>query len=222
MPIIIIEGLIGAGKTVLVEQLTEDLEIIPIPEEYENNPYLKDCYTNKPPYNHGSKDSVFKAQIWFLANRSELYKHSLAHSANYVADRSIWGDKAFAKALTSIGMISRNDYATYMSLWRVLNTEHFSPLGVIFLSAQVDKIMERIEKRGREIEKHITKEYITILKEYYDEIIEELEEITTTRIIPIETIEGENGKVKTCSYEYISLCNWIKKLFKIEKKFCEY
>src|SRR6185436_6594535 len=59
---IAIEGVIGVGKTTLVEALAERLDATQVLEEWEENPFLK-------PFYDGKAHSAFQTELFFLLSR---------------------------------------------------------------------------------------------------------------------------------------------------------
>ena len=59
---LVIEGVIGAGKTSLARMLSDRLSAQLVLEEVEENPFLADFYAGRP-------GAALQAQLFFLLNR---------------------------------------------------------------------------------------------------------------------------------------------------------
>ena len=156
---IAIEGVIGAGKTTLAHMLSERLSARLILENFEENPFLQKFYEDPEHY-------AFQTQIYFLLSRykqqQELYQTDLFHK-HIVSDYIFEKDKIFAY-LT----LRDDELKLYENLLSAIEKTVPQPDLVIYLQSSVDRLMENIRKRGREIEKKMSKEYIIELNEAYN------------------------------------------------------
>ncbi|MBN1397623.1 MAG: deoxynucleoside kinase [Bacteroidetes bacterium] len=156
---IAIEGVIGAGKTSLARMLSERLGARLVQENFEENPFLPRFYEDPERY-------AFQTQIFFLLNRyrqqQELYQADLFHS-HIVSDYIFEKDKIFAY-LT----LRDDELKLYENLLNAIEKTVPLPDLVIYLQSSVDRLMENIRKRGREMEKNMSAEYIKELNEAYN------------------------------------------------------
>jgi deoxyguanosine kinase len=156
---IAIEGVIGAGKTTLARMLSEKLHARFVAENYEDNPFLPKFYEDPERY-------AFQTQMFFLLNRykqqQELYQKDLFHS-HVVSDYIFEKDKIFAY-LT----LHDDELKLYENLLGTIEKTIPQPDLVVYLQSSVDRLMENIRKRGREMEKNMSEEYIKELNEAYN------------------------------------------------------
>ena len=104
---IAIAGNIGAGKTTLTEKLSKDLDIKPIFESVDDNPYLELFYSDMSRWS-------FNLQIFFLHKRFSNQLDLINSKQSFVQDRSIYEDKEiFAKNLSDMKLMSDIDWITY-------------------------------------------------------------------------------------------------------------
>ena len=80
---IAIAGNIGAGKTTLTQKLSKDLNIKPIFESVDDNPYLELFYSNMSRWS-------FNLQIFFLHKRFSNQLDLINSKQSFVQDRSIY------------------------------------------------------------------------------------------------------------------------------------
>ena len=157
---IAIEGVIGAGKTTLARLLAERVEARLVLEKVDENPFLSDFYRN-------SRQYAFLAQINFLFLRYEqqvgLLQQDLFHRI-VITDYLFAKDRIFA----SVNLDER-EFELYERISKLLVKETPTPDLVIYLQAPSDVLMENIRRRNRPMEANITKEYLMILNEAYNQ-----------------------------------------------------
>ena len=156
---LVIEGVIGAGKTSLARMLSERLATQLVLEEVEENPFLKDFYRDRVRY-------AFQTQMHFLFSRYQQQrdlKQTDLFSEKLVADYLFQKDRIFA----SLNLADR-ELALYERLVGWLELDVVKPDVVVYLQASLDVLMERIARRGRPFEKDMDRDYIRQLIEAYN------------------------------------------------------
>lgn len=148
---IAIEGPIGVGKTSLAKLLAQEFDAQTILESFEENPFLSEFYADR-------KRMAFQTQIFFLLSRyrqqQELFQQDLFRKT-VIIDYIFARDRIFAYL-----NLDENELALYEQIYFLLHEKIPRPDLVIYLSASTDALMERIESRGREFEKAITRDYL--------------------------------------------------------------
>jgi len=163
---IAIAGNIGAGKTTLAGLLSAHYGWEILPEAADTNPYLKDFYDDMPRW-------AFQVQIYFLTSRFRQVLQVSRHPHDVVQDRTIYEDAyIFARNLHVSGLMADRDYNTYLQLFESVMELVRPPDLLIYLKADLDKLMDQIRQRGRTYEKNIQPEYIAALNEHYRQWIE--------------------------------------------------
>ena len=160
--LIIVAGNIGTGKTSLTERLGERLGWTTAYESVRDNPYLADFYADMRAW-------AFHLQVFFLGHRAEQHL-ALANSPDSaIIDRSIYEDaEIFTRASLALGNVAQRDYDTYWRVYRMV-VDHLPPPDLlIYLRAPVNVLLDRIRARGRDIERGITAEYLSLLEGFYD------------------------------------------------------
>ncbi len=156
---LVIEGVIGAGKTSLARMLSERLSTQLVLEEVEENPFLKDFYRDRARY-------AFQTQMHFLFSRYQQQrdlKQTDLFSEKLVADYLFQKDRIFA----SLNLVDR-ELAMYERLVGWLELDVVRPDIVVYLQAHPDVLMERIARRNRPFEKDMDRDYISRLNDAYN------------------------------------------------------
>ncbi|MEC1263016.1 deoxynucleoside kinase [Bacillus swezeyi] len=153
--IITVAGTVGVGKSTLTKELATRLEFKTSLEEVVNNPYLEAFYQDFERWS-------FHLQIFFLAERFKEQKYIFESGGGFVQDRSIYEDTGiFAKMHADKGTMSKVDYKTYTSLFEAMvMTPYFPrPDVLVYLEGNLETILDRIQKRGREMELQTDRAY---------------------------------------------------------------
>lgn len=150
MSVIVMAGMIGAGKSSYTEMISRRLGTEAFYESVEYNPVLDKFYENP-------KQWAFSLQIFFLNARFKSIKDALSDDNN-VLDRSIYEDELFTRInhlqgnISSIEMDIYNDLLANM-MEELKGTPKKSPDLLVYLHGSFEKILAHIEKRGRDFEK---------------------------------------------------------------------
>ncbi|MBP7213398.1 MAG: deoxynucleoside kinase [Anaerolineaceae bacterium] len=160
---IVIAGNIGAGKTTLVQILSERLGFTPFYEPHEENPYLADFYDDMESWS-------YQSQVYFLTRRLKIHQNLSQAQGSVVQDRSVYEDaEIFARNLFLQGDLSQRDYNVYQDLYHVLSSLLPPPSLMVYLRASVETLTRRIAKRGRDYEAGISPEYLKRLNNLYED-----------------------------------------------------
>lgn len=162
---IAITGNIGAGKTTLASKLAEHYGWDVLYEAVDGNPYL-------PPFYEDMSKWAFHLQIYFLNSRFEqvLKIKKLAEEKTIIQDRSIYEDAyIFARNLYESGKFNETDYQTYRSMFNTITQAITHPDLMIYLKADLPKLLRQINKRGRDYEKNIDPNYLQNLNVLYED-----------------------------------------------------
>ena len=178
--LLIVAGNIGAGKTSLTERIGVRLGWESAYESVVDNPYLPDFYSDMHAWS-------FHLQIYFLGHRAEQYLDMANNSQSVILDRSIYEDAyIFARALHHMGNISERDYLAYRRVFDLVVKSLPAPDLLIYLQAPVSVLMERIRRRGRNIETGITSDYLELLESFYEDWMH------TFDVCPVLTIRTDD------------------------------
>ncbi len=155
-----IEGVIGVGKTSLCRLLASAFDARTVLEKVEENPFLPAFYRDRTA-------NAFQTQIWFLLSRyrqltQEAMQQDLFHDVT-VADYMFAKDRIFAGI-----NLDDQELALYNNIAAILEARIARPELVIYLQASTERILQRVEKRGRDYEFGMDKAYLAAINRAYD------------------------------------------------------
>ena len=165
--VVIVEGLIGAGKSSLSKELGEALGentlTLMEPDEKDNaNPYLASFYQNQERW-------AFTMQVHLLQARYMMHLQAQWYAMNKqghaVLDRSYFGDTSFARLQVKTGAMSENEFETYRSIYHAMTASVLLPSVCVRLVVSPEVAAERIRRRmelqtGRKCENVIDINYL--------------------------------------------------------------
>lgn len=155
---IVVEGPIGAGKTSLARKIAEHLGAQTLLEQQQENPFLEKFYRDAARH-------ALPTQLFFLFQRINQLR-DLAQGdlfdARIVSDFLLDKDRIFAQ-LT----LSDDELNLYRQLYDQLRPQAPTPDLVIYLQADPDTLLTRIEQRGIPMEAAISETYLYQLCESY-------------------------------------------------------
>lgn len=167
---IAVAGNIGAGKTTLTSVLAKHYKWTPHFEDIDQNPYLVDFYEDMHRWS-------FNLQVYFLNNRLKSLESIRNGKDIVIQDRTIYEDAyIFAPNLYDMGLMNKRDFENYSSLFHTLVKLVQPPDLLIYLKASIPKLVDQIQKRGREYEENIRLDYLKRLNEYYNKWIDKYED----------------------------------------------
>lgn len=168
---IAIIGNIGAGKTTLTQMLGDYFKWEVMYEAVEGNPYLADFYQDMERW-------AFNLQVYFLNSRfAQVQQIRETTYSTIVQDRTIYEDAyIFARNLYESGVLVERDYQTYLLLFESIIRTVSQPDLLIYLKADIPKLVSQIKKRGRDFEADISVDYLQNLNHYYEDFVTNYED----------------------------------------------
>jgi len=155
---IVVEGVIGVGKTSLTKLLATrtsgrlNLEVV------EENPFLGQFYQDRSAY-------AFQTQIFFLLSRyrqqQNLFQEDL-FSSTLISDYLFAKDRIFANL-----NLSDDELGLYNQLATILEQRVLKPDLVIYLQARTSVLLQRVRWRGRAFEQDMDEGYLNALNTAY-------------------------------------------------------
>ena len=160
-----VSGNIGSGKTTLTEKLAKHYGWKAEFESVDNNPYLPDFYEDM-------KRWAFHLQVYFLNSRYNQIRTIQNSKVNTIQDRTIYEDAyIFAANLYKSKLLTERDYWNYRSLFDSMIQHVKAPDLLIYLKADIPKLVGQIEKRGRTYETAMRIDYLKNLNQHYEDWI---------------------------------------------------
>ncbi|OGT30357.1 MAG: hypothetical protein A3E87_01325 [Gammaproteobacteria bacterium RIFCSPHIGHO2_12_FULL_35_23] len=172
-------GNIGVGKSTFVEALQrpelskillscfptlEGSEVHTFHEEFD--PIVLEAFYKDP------TTTAFMAQIEFLNGRLRRQEKISQARGIVLEDRTIFEDyHVFGKAQKILGHMNEEEFRAYQRSYNLLTDRIDQPDLVVYLRAETDILLERINKRARDSEKSISRNYIDLLNKLYEDFI---------------------------------------------------
>lgn len=181
VPFIAIEGPIGIGKTSLAKKLSNHFNYHLLKEIVEENPFLGKFYDDIDEWS-------FQTEMFFLCNRfkqlEDIDKKYLRANKAVIADYHISKNMIFAKRT-----LQEDKLEKYEKIYQILTTDMPTPNMLIYLNASLDTILDRIRRRGRNIEQNIKASYLAQLRNDYEDYMNAFEQLHPD--IPVIRINGD-------------------------------
>jgi deoxyadenosine/deoxycytidine kinase len=156
---VVIEGNIGAGKTTLATRIADQFNGRLILEHFADNPFLPKFYSDPEKYS-------FPLELSFLASRYKQLKDELEPQDLFRAFTV--ADYYFMKSLVFASSTLKGDeYNLYRQIFYIIYGTLPKPDIFVYLHLTPERLLENIEKRGRNYEKSITKEYLKKIQDSY-------------------------------------------------------
>ena len=162
---IAIAGNIGSGKTTLTKMLASRFGWTPHFEPVDNNPYLEDYYKDMNRWS-------FNLQIYFLNKRFHDVVEIAQSNDTIIQDRTIFEDACiFAPSLHDMGLMSDRDFDNYTDLFNLMISLVRLPDLLIYIRTGIPRLVEHIQKRGRDYEQTMRLDYLKGLNRRYEDWI---------------------------------------------------
>jgi len=192
---IVVDGIIGAGKSTVANFLSEELGIRLYEELEDDN---KDSLAQRMLDRFYADQSRWSAiiQVMFLNDRFRDIKAIEEKEESAIIDRSIYGDEIFARTIHYRGQMETDEFVIYRDLLHNM-LEHIKPPEVlVYIDVSVDTAMERIAMRNRSTEADlIPRDYMEDLKKHYEEWFDEYDLSPKVRIDLNDSMPNENGEL---------------------------
>jgi len=155
---VVVEGPIGAGKTSLTRRLAQHMGGSTLLEDPQANPFLKGFYEDP-------KRHALAAQLFFLFQRADQVK---ALSQADLFRQTIFADFMFEKDPLFAGLtLQDEELKLYHQIYAHLRLQMPVPDLVIYLQANAQTLIERVQRRAVSYEQSISDEYLTRLSQTY-------------------------------------------------------
>lgn len=194
--VIVVNGLIGAGKSTLINllglKLTEKgyrVAVVQEPvEEWKKMGALQ-------AYGADIKGMAYKFQTLVFATRVIACNKAYERHPDvdvFILERSVQSDKLFMRMLREDGFVSDLEwdmYGVWADTWEGMMP--FSPTVFFYLKPSLQECMRRLKVRARDGEGGITSEYQTKLERLHDEAYGNSSLSVSGEIVPSYVIESD-------------------------------
>lgn len=171
---IYIDGVVGVGKSTLAKIISDEFGKTLYKEPVYDNPILEKFYHDKKKYS-------FPLQVFLLNKRLEMVKLADKNGGG-VFDRAIYCDRVFADILYRDGDLIEDEYNLYIELSKNMFESLPVPKLLIYLETSVDNAIKKIEKRGREFELEMDRDYWEKLNNHYSEYFKDYSESKVIKV----------------------------------------
>lgn len=156
-----ISGTVGIGKSSLTSFIAKEFNYLPIYENFKENKFLSRFYQDM-------KRWAFHSQTFFLVEKiKQIFQisNSIKKKA-VVQDTSIYQDVySYSKAQYKLGNMEEAEWNQYYEVYSLIENKLIKPDMIIFLTAPINIIYDRIKNRDRGIELKINKkQFLSYLK----------------------------------------------------------
>ena len=156
---VVVEGNIGSGKTTLASRIADQFNARPILERFAENPFLPKFYNDPAKYS-------FPLELSFLADRYKQLKEELVVQDLFKSFTI--ADYYFMKSLVfAASTLGGDEYNLYRQIFYIIYGSLPKPDIYIYLHLKPERLLQNIEKRGRNYEKSITLEYLQKIQDNY-------------------------------------------------------
>ena len=160
---IAIEGNIGAGKTSLASQISEDFNAKLILERFADNPFLPKFYKEPQRY-------AFTLEMSFLADRYQQISDDLSQLDLFkdfiVSDYDVHKSLIFSRVT-----LPEDEFKLYRKLFYQVYRDIAKPDLYVYLYQNTERLQKNIKKRGRNYEQDIQDEYLDKINAGYIEFL---------------------------------------------------
>lgn len=190
--VVVVDGIIGAGKTVLINKCFAPLlrnkgmtvTIVSEPVEiWKESGRLQQFYDD--PSRRGFQFQI-RAFHDRVRNSQAMFREHGGTTDIFILERSIFTDMLFMKSLYESGTVDKSEFEDYSSLWEMWReVMPFSPDLFVYLKPSIDVAMTRILERNRGEEVGVTKNYQEVLEQKHDDFFRRNNvDISTSKDVP--------------------------------------
>ena len=179
-----IEGNIGAGKSTLAKRIATDFNAKLILERFADNPFLPKFYKDQSRY-------AFPLEMSFLADRYQQFSDDTSQFDLFktfmVGDYDIFKSLIFAQIT-----LQKEEFELYRKVFNFMYNEVRKPDIYVYLYQNTNRLLQNIQKRGRNYEQNIQADYLDKIHTGYLNFIKSYPE-QQTLIIDLQELDFVNN-----------------------------
>jgi deoxyguanosine kinase len=169
--LISIAGVIGVGKTTLMNRLAERFGCDVLMEPYDTNPYMKDVYA-------GKKELALDSQLFFLTRRlRQMDPNRLKKKKIYISDYVFDKELIYARRL-----LNKQQLSMYEDIYPPMAAKVTEPVLVIYMQDSAKNCLNRIHERNRPYEQQIKLKFLEDLRADYEQLFADWKKCPVIRI----------------------------------------
>ena len=169
--IVSVEGCMGAGKTTLVNFLSDELGVEKILEQAYQNPFIDEFYSGA--------NVKLETELTFLLQHYSLLKKAMQKDSLVLADFSIEKDLVFARL-----NLTQDEFSIFRNVYDFVVDSVGTSDMVIFLEVPIEVLFERVRLRGRPYEVNIDPIYF---RDYGDQLKAYFKKETPSSVIFVDS-----------------------------------
>ena len=201
MIVIAVEGIIGAGKSILLHQcllpilLERGWKVTVVDEpvsKWDKEGLLKKFYDDPKRYAYHFQTKAFHDRV--RACQEQFQKHGKETDV-FLLERSVFSDTIFMKTLYEQGNLSDMEMKHYEEWWDLWEeVMPFRPDLFVYLSPDLDVCMSRVRERSRDGEEGVSKDYQRLLEEKHEELFAGgAVEVAPGHYVPVLTLKTNSN-----------------------------
>ncbi len=192
-----IEGIIGAGKTTLIEVLRENLAsrgyIVTVIKEPVDKwkEILPKFYADPKRWGYHFQTKAFSDRV---LESCEMFEKHAQTTDIFLMERTWFSDCVFMRGLHEDGSVGDMEMKHYQQWWEMWSRiVPFVPDLFLYLRPSINTCMGRVKSRLRDGECDLPEKYQTQLERYHDEFFKDTVKIGKTKTVPCVRIgDGED------------------------------
>jgi len=154
-----VAGVIGVGKTTLIQKLSEQFDCKLLFESYDSNPFMPEVYA-------GRAELALDSQLYFLTSRLRQLKPEALEKG-----KIFFTDYVFAKELIyARRLLDARQLALYEEMHERVSLMVAEPVLVVYLVDSESNCLKRIHRRNRPYEQRIKLEFLEKLGDDYEKV----------------------------------------------------
>lgn len=164
--IIYVEGIIGAGKSTFINELSKRIPSIVTHQEPVDS-WVRCGIFNR--FYSDMKRWATSFQLKVLFDKVRAINSMTDDAGIHVVERSVYSDACFVNTVYKFGFVDDFEYALIEEARNTCEVKHL-PDAIIYIRPDLDTCMTRATSRGRDGENNVTREYQMELMKHHDDM----------------------------------------------------